>query len=122
MDQFGQTTVADGQQWQSAWEAAGQPEDYDTSIHLTNYLLDCQRLGHEPQPGRWLRFLMENREQFRQKMTTAMREADREVREYERAKAHTQDLRNHTFEPAGFAEWEAEQQAAKAARLNGQQP
>jgi hypothetical protein len=119
VEQFGQNTVADGQRWQSAWEAAGQPEDYDTSVHLMHYLLKCQQTGHTPGPGTWLGFLHDNREQHRQKMALQEREADRAVREHEKDKAHTLDLRNHTFEVEGYADYEAELKAAWAAKQNG---
>jgi len=47
MDKFGQTSAAEGERWQSAWETAGQPEDFDSSIHLMHYLLRCEQVVHQ---------------------------------------------------------------------------
>lgn len=67
------------QAWQAAWSTAmNVASDYDPQAHLVSYLTRCREQERPPQPGLWLRFLIEDRQKFKVTMGDTARRLEQE--------------------------------------------
>ncbi len=64
-------SITDGTSWVTAWNAAvASPTtvEYDPQVHLAEYLIKCRDTRQKPRPDIWLKWFIEDRQQYAQKL------------------------------------------------------
>jgi DNA-binding Lrp family transcriptional regulator len=76
---FGIEQIEAVQAWQAAWATAvSVASDYDPQANLVSYLTRCREQDRRPQPGLWLKFLIEDRQKFKLTMSETARRLEQE--------------------------------------------